>query len=130
MTIWKKQTYRFKNKKKKIVTILRKFNNFVISRFFRISEVNFKKLGEIGSPPPPPRIFNNPEDIHLRIIFNNRIRRNLRFSYRTSWSISISGTAKFKSQELISDSYLHSQKAISVWGRGVVPKYIFKKSKF
>ena len=33
------------------------------------------------------------------------------------------GLWSFKSKDLISDSYPHSHKAISVWGKG--PKYIF-----
>ena len=37
-----------------------------------------------------------------------------------------SGTVEIKSQDLISDSYPHSHKALSVWGEG--PKiYIFFK---
>ena len=39
------------------------------------------------------------------------------------WSISISGTVEFKSQDLISDFYPHSHKAVSVWSEG--PKKIF-----
>ena len=57
--------------------------------------------------------------------------KNLRFSYRTGnycgrCLIFISGSVEFKSQDLISDSYPHSHKALSIrLGRRPQNIYIF-----